>query len=504
MSWTQTPRDQYPELFEAVQSGHVFDDSKTFVDAIPRRTVKEINRAFRRDHRTADFDIKAFVLAHFDLPEEPDTSTLTGSHPPVVEYIEALWKILTRAADDRSESSSLIPLPRPYVVPGGRFREIYYWDSYFTMLGLAQSGHVDRVRDMVDNFAYLIDEIGFVPNGNRSYFCSRSQPPFFSLMVELLAECHDDPSILVHYQPQLLGEYEFWMSGAASLQRDGDAHRRVVRTSAGVLNRYWDDDPSPRQESYAEDVSLAGRVERDSEPLYRDVRAACESGWDFSSRWFADGHSFETVCTTSILPVDLNALMYNLERRIADNFAGEGNATEAAKFAERADARRQLLTTLFFDDDSGVFVDVRCDDLRPTGVPSLAMVFPLFFGISSKQQAGSVARALEQEYLCPGGWVTTRQDTGQQWDAPNGWAPLQWIVYRALCDYGYDAAAREGAARWINNNRVTYESTGRLLEKYDVVSAGHAGVGGEYVVQDGFGWTNGVLLRMMRELDAGA
>src|SRR5262249_44692964 len=152
--------------------------------------------------------------------------------------------------------SSLLPLPRPFVVPGGRFREVYYWDTYFTMLGLVESGHQKLVQDLVDNFAYLIDTYGHVPNGNLTYYLSRAQPPFFFKMVGLLS-ADDEAKAFAQYLPELKKEYAFWMEGAEAL-RPGMAHRRVVAFPDGsVLNRYWDDRETARDESYREDMTLA-------------------------------------------------------------------------------------------------------------------------------------------------------------------------------------------------------------------------------------------------------
>ena len=131
----------------------------------------------------------------------------------VEKHINVLWDILTRKPDDK-DPGTLIALPNPYIVPGGRFGEIYYWDSYFTMLGLKVAGKVDMIENMVDNFAYLIDTIGFIPNGNRTYFTTRSQPPFFAAMVQLLGETKGNQSeTLAKYLPQLEKEYAFWMQG---------------------------------------------------------------------------------------------------------------------------------------------------------------------------------------------------------------------------------------------------------------------------------------------------
>lgn len=196
--------------------------------------------------------------------------------------------MLTRSTVEVEKWDSLLPLPKPYVVPGGRFREVYYWDSYFTMLGLAESGHWDKVEDMVSNFAAEIDAWGHIPNGNRSYYLSRSQPPFFSFMVELLAT-HDGDRVLKTWLPQMEKEYQYWMKGADALE-PGKANQRVVRMEDGaLLNRYWDDNDTPRPESWLDDVTTAkNNPNRPATEIYRDLRSAAASGWDFSSRWMDD------------------------------------------------------------------------------------------------------------------------------------------------------------------------------------------------------------------------
>jgi alpha,alpha-trehalase len=227
MAQVKGPDEIYGELFALVQRRRVFRDSKTFADAVPKHDVAQIMAAFAKLDVTEDQRIRAFVEEHFDFPATHDDVSVEKVLPPR-ERIEQLWDLLSRAADRVHVNSSLLELPRPYIVPGGRFREVYYWDSYFTMLGLAEAQRFDRIEDMVENFAYLIDHIGFIPNGNRSYFCTRSQPPFFVLMVELLASVRNDPAILRRYRPQLLREYDFWMAGADTLTSEGSAtHRRA-------------------------------------------------------------------------------------------------------------------------------------------------------------------------------------------------------------------------------------------------------------------------------------
>src|SRR5690606_31333230 len=136
------------------------------------------------------FNLKEFVTQNFDLPERPKSDFKTDSMVSMREHITKLWPVLTRKADQYNANASLIPLPDQYIVQGGRFSEIYYWDSYFTMLGLKSQGKYELIENMVRNFGFLIDSLGFIPNGNRNYYLSRSQPPYFSLMVKLLEE-HD-------------------------------------------------------------------------------------------------------------------------------------------------------------------------------------------------------------------------------------------------------------------------------------------------------------------------
>ncbi len=500
MTKISTPDQIYSTLFEAVQASHIFGDSKSFVDASPKFDPAVILRSFEEKNQEEGFDLEAFVDSNFKLPDNEKECLESDKRRPVRQHIELLWDVLTRTADTEDPNSSLIALPRPYIVPGGRFREIYYWDSYFTMLGLAASGRVDLVENMVANFAYLIDQIGFVPNGNRTYFCSRSQPPLFSLMVELLAEKKRDPSVIQFFLPQLVMEHEFWLSGSDTLDKDKTITRRVIAKDGGYLNRYWDDSDMPRQESHAEDLELAKSTDREAAELFRDVRAACESGWDFSSRWLEDDRSMASIRTTKIVPVDLNAMLYQLESVLARGFMQAGNAQQASFFESCAEHRKELIQTVFFDDESGYFGDVLLPDLKPSGKLTLATVFPLFFDLATPEQAKRVAKIIHREFLRPGGWVTSLNNSGQQWDAPNGWAPLQWVVYIGLRNYGYVKEAETGAKRWVKNNLSVYRSSGKLLEKYNVEKIGSVARGGEYAVQDGFGWTNGVLLGFLDEL----
>ena len=437
---------------------------------------------------------------NFQLPRAAGEGFRTDPDRSMEEHVRALWPALTRPADTADPRSSLIPLPHAYVVPGGRFREVYYWDSYFTMLGLLESGRTDLVRSMLDNFAHLVRTIGHVPNGNRSYYLGRSQPPYFAAMVGLYAAATDTAQAL-RWLEALEAEHAFWMDGADRLA-PGQAHRRVVRLRDGtVLNRYWDDLPLPRPESYREDHALGATLpEPHRMAFYRNVRAAAESGWDFSSRWMRDPAELRSLETTGLVPVDLNSLLYHAERTIAAlrAFRGRpGDAEVAARFAGAAEERRRALLAAAWDPEQGFFFDVRWrSGERVTDRPTLAAAVPLYFGLATPEQARSVAARLERDFLRAGGFVTTTIASGQQWDAPNGWPPLQWLAMEGVRRYGHARLADTARSRWLALNRRTYAATGKMTEKYDVVDPAREAGGGEYPTQDGFGWTNGVALAL--------
>ncbi|KRF02187.1 trehalase [Frateuria sp. Soil773] len=497
---TLTPADRYQELFTAVQLGGVFDDSKTFVDCVPRGEPERILDAYRARCAQEGFDLGRFVQRHFVPPVVHRSHYVSVPGQPLREHIDGLWDVLTRHPREHPPNSSLLPLPERYVVPGGRFRELYYWDSYFTMLGLAESGRRGLLRSMADNFAYLIDTYGHVPNGNRTYYLSRSQPPVFALMVELF-EQHGLCEAL-DYLPQLRQEYAWWMEGADDL-RPGEARRHCVRLEDGsLLNRYWDDRDTPREESHGEDVATAQRSARPPHEVYRELRAGAASGWDFSSRWCDGPDDLSSIRTTAILPVDLNGLLYKLERQIALLSRAGGDDAQAERFRRRAEARHAAIDRRLWDDEAGLYLDFDWQrDARRDAFTAAASA-PLYVGLASRRQARHTAQALRDRLLRPGGLGTSECTSGEQWDQPNGWAPLQWLAIRGLRNYGETALADDIAQRWLHTVGRLYQRESKLVEKYALPrrqddAAG--GGGGEYPLQDGFGWTNGVTRRLLHE-----
>jgi alpha,alpha-trehalase len=494
------PSEQYAALYRDVQLAHLFPDSKTFADMVPLVAPAQIAATYDTAKQQPNFSLADFVKRNFTLPSRTAKTYVSDPNQDVVGHIDTLWNVLRREPDaTASPWSSLLPLPHAYIVPGDRFDEIYYWDSYFIMLGLEQSGQHELVVDELKNFATLIDRYGHIPNGNRTYYLSRSQPPFFAQMVRLVAD-KDGDGVYVQYLPELQREYAYWMNGSDGLPA-GQANRHVVRLVDGtLLNRYWDERAAPRDESYREDVLTAQQTpQRDSAQLWRNLRAGGETGWDFSSRWFADGKTLATVDVTSLVPVDLNCLLVDLERTLAKAYRLRGDVTHAENMERRAATRADTIRRVLWDPQLQAFGDYDFEHRTLTHRLTAATVYPLYTGVASRQQAKTVAATMQRELLRPGGLATTQVNSGQQWDAPNGWAPLQYLAVIGLRRYSEPALAQTIATRWIRTNVAYYQHTGKLVEKYDVDAAtpGVAAGGGEYPLQDGFGWTNGVLRALL-------
>jgi len=289
-----------------------------------------------------------------------------------------------------------------------------------------------------------------------------------------------------------------------------------------VLNRYWDDfweeslSPrvQPRTEAYHEDIAAFALTDKykpeDTDNFFRHIRAAAESGWDFSSRWFRpepDGRSGirrgrPTIRTTKILPVDLNALLFGMEKKL-DKWTDNRDYD----YATAAARRKQAILDYFWNDELGWFFDycLEAGEEGQTDVWSLAGAYPLFTKLFDSEdkddtaKVGKMVRAIRERFLRKGGVVTTLMETGEQWDYPNGWAPLQWIVVRGLLNYEHRELALEIARRFVACVGWTYKREGRILEKYNVCEPEAMAGGGEYDVQYGFGWTNGVVKALMNE-----
>lgn len=466
------------DLFVDLHCSGLWIDEKAISDSILRAPAGEICAAYDAARAQGHVDLQAFYDRWFTPAHPPGPAFHTDPDHDALAHLEAVWPQLTRPADDIKERSTRFPLPHPYVIAGGRFQEAYYWDSYFTQLGLLRSGRTALVRDMLDNFAYALREIGFVPNGFRSYFLTRSQPPFFSSMVADYGSATGDPAAaFARYLPAMEAEYRFFTE--------------TPRTHGG-LARYWDAGDGPRIEMYATDLEWQDHAA--AHPgFFRELRAACESGWDFSSRWLDDPRDLGSIRTTRIWPVDLNCLMLRMEELLAEA-SSEAAPERSARYSAAADTRRAAISERFFDEARGYFFDLSIEDGTPLAVTSAAGLFPLWAGAATQAQAARAADWAERHLLRAGGLLTTDIDSGQQWDSPNGWAPLQWIAVQGLRRYGFDDRAETLRQRWLATCDAVFRETGKFVEKYNVLDPLSPSGGGEYELQDGFGWSNGVYL----------
>lgn len=553
-------------LLHAVQMAGVFPDSKHFVDMPIKRnsSVFQILVDFDRQQlgmtgylsRTAGYEalLRRFLADHFD-PPGTDLLPVTPYDyheyvkPPMITAIpdpeqrdwalalHHLWRHLGRVPNAQVVSSFLHAKarrvsdsrcrvsPNVLIVPGGRFRESYYWDSYWIVQGLLVSDMAQTARGVVNNLLQYVAEFGFVPNGGRVYYLTRSQPPLLSDMVHLVALNGSDQDGLPIYDaaylnvsvPILEREYQFWMQRGPGGHAVEFSRRcsecRTERTF--VLNRYISMGNRPRPESYREDYSIAAEIYGDTtedghdieakkDRYYNDLTAAAESGWDFSSRWFRDPMEMKTIETSEVVPVDLNAFLYRMERNMVAFHDYLGDHERAAYFARAAEDRIQAMNEILWSEEQGAWKDFLLENNTHSSVVSVSDYTPLWanaFDAANNTRLERILDSLKSSGLLKvGGIQTTTTMTGQQWDAPNAWPPEQDIVIGGLLAMNLSAAqdlARSLTQTWVHTSLAAWRETGLMFEKYNASAVGALGVGGEYFPQFGFGWTNGVILKFL-------
>lgn len=434
--------------------------------------------------------------------------------------VHSLWLQLARKVapnvEEEPDQHTLLPLPHPVVVPGSRFREAYYWDSYWIIRGLLVSKMFDTAKGVVENLIHLARVYGFVPNGGRAYYENRSQPPLLSAMVREVYAATNDVHLLEDALPVLIQEHKYWTSGPKQVII---SDKKGLKHSLSRYNANW---KAPRPESFTIDKQVAQGVLRSKQQfLYHDIASAAESGWDFSSRWMRDQMNLTTLFTSSIVPADLNAYLYQMETNIALMAGILGNKTVAAKFAEAAKARSLAMHSILWNDDMGQWFDYKLDP-HECNVQSHQRVYswhksnqskiiaasnfiPLWCGVldTGDSRISKLITALKESGLLhSAGIATSLKETGQQWDFPNAWPPLQHMIIEGLAFSGSERGkklARNIAHKWIETNYAVFEKTSHMQEKYSATVCGDVGGGGEYLLQTGFGWSNGVVLSLLNQ-----
>ena len=405
----------------------------------------------------------------------------------------------------------LLYLPQPYVVPGGRFNEMYGWDSYFILRGLLRDGMVREAQGMADDFLYEVRNYGKVLNANRSYYLTRSQPPFLTAMVQLVYRRTHDRQWIENALPAIETYYRYWTF---------EPHL----TPATGLSRYYDLGEGPAPEVIASERDPGGRThyERVREyfrshhsdgidkyydargdqltPLfYKADRAMRESGFDPSGRF--GPFSIDIV---DYNPVCLNSLLYLMELQTAELMRDiPARAHEAAEWDKRAHERAALINRLMWNDRDGLYEDYDFVHRRTRYYPFLTTFYPLWAGIATAAQAKRVVENLPL-FERAGGLQTSTADSGDQWDAPFGWAPLELIAVEGLRKYGYEQDANRISEKFLSMVAGQYRKEGTILEKYDVVrrtSELNREIRFGYRTNEaGFGWTNAVFTNLLDAL----
>ncbi len=413
----------------------------------------------------------------------------------------------------------LLYLPRPYVVPGGRFNEMYGWDSYFIQVGLLADGETEKARDMVENFLYEIEHYGTILNANRTYYLTRSQPPFLTEMILGVYERTKDKEWLRRTRPAIEAYYRFWTTephlvpetGLSRYYDFGDGPAQEVlsdekddmgRTHYDRIREHYRDHPDAAKGDY----DLGRYYDRKADQLtglfYKGDRSMRESGFDPSNRF-----GLFNVDIVHYTPVCLNTLLFRMETEAALIEEALGAPDKAREWRGRAEARHAAVDRYLWDEASGLYFDYDFETKARRRYEFATTFYPLWAGLASKTQATRVRDNLRL-FEAPGGLLTSTRVTGNQWDAPYGWAPLQMIPIDGLRRYGYDEDADRVSRKFLSMVVEDFEEHGAIVEKYDVQrrkSDVAAGIKFGYSAnQVGFGWTNAAFLDLLAGLEARA
>ncbi len=403
------------------------------------------------------------------------------------QFIRNTWKdtIVTQTEDE----GTLLGLPYPYTCPtvNSTFREIYYWDTYFTNKGLILCGMAYQAKNNVDNMLYLVNKYGFMPNGNRTYYLANSQAPFLSQMVKDVYEYYKDPVWLKSAYEILLKEYNgFWM------------RERITKSG---LNRYYynffnakhlDDMYKQAYERIVEVDKIYGDKAKDKEYVVHCFGANCEAGWDCNPRFQGQ----QVNCNW----VDLNSNLYEYEKNFV-YFAKELNLA-ADEWEQKAQNRAELMRKYLWN--GKYFTDYNFETGEHCPVISSPSFYPMAVGLCNKAEAESTMGILKDLEFPYGISVCAPNDVpgNYQWDYPNGWPCQQYQVAKALVNYGYIEDAKRIANKYINLADKVFDETGYLWEKYNVQD-GNIEATNEYDMPDMMGWSAGVYIAFEEFLKTG-
>ncbi|KAJ8912204.1 hypothetical protein NQ315_003808 [Exocentrus adspersus] len=518
------------ELLDTVQRAEIFEDSKTFVDMTqanpPSKTLENFEQFKQQtNNNPSKEDIRKFVEDNFSEEAELDLWSPSdfNNNPRFLQRIDdvvvrdfarnlvGIWPTLARRIKsevaENPDRHSLIPVPNGFIIPGGRFRELYYWDSYWIMEGLLLSEMHKTVQGMLENLLSFVERYGYVPNGGRVYYLNRSQPPLLTLMVGLYVDATNNTKWLRKNIGTLETELKWWLTNRImAVEKNGVKY---------TLAHFGSDSGTPRPESYLEDIkTCAGYTEQNrKEDCYKDLKGGAESGWDFSSRWIFDPQggteaNLTSIQTRRVAPVDLNAYLCKAFEQLSRFYLKLGNPAKALYWKEKADTWKKTIDLVLYDKEDGIWYDYDVNLSQPRKIFYPSNFAPLwtesYQPFLGREYGFRAAKYFTDKGINSyrGGIPTSLQYSGEQWDFPNAWPPLQELIILGFKRSGDPDAvqlAESFAKRWIDSNIRGYNQNNEMFEKYDAINSGQYGGGGEYTVQTGFGWTNGVALALINE-----
>jgi alpha,alpha-trehalase len=512
-----------------------------------REAWNTLTRSMTDCHSLVDIKVTANPILY--LPAEvatpPEVSLLSEKCQVRVEHLPRRIEKLGDLMPQELPAAGLLYLPNPYVVPGGRFNEMYGWDSYFIILGLEADHHEAMAKGMVDNFLFQIEHYGAVLNANRTYYLTRSQPPFLTSMIRAVYENPasfpatpagraEARSWLEHAYTLAQKDYSTWIrpehkAGTTGLARyfdfgagpvpemadDSTYYSDVIRwlvahpkaVSGGEAGAQYlvkgSENPSDSEAARLKQTSCDVKISvvclhayadgyRLTKDFYVGDRAMRESGFDPSFRFGPFSGS-----THHYAPVCLNSLLYRYERDLEHIALLLGKGNEAARWGKRAQMRDAAIHRYLWKPEQGVFADYIFDKRKSSDYGYISSLYPLWAGVASREEAKKVVAKLNL-FERAGGLSMSNTNSGMQWDEPFGWAPTNWISVAGLEAAGFRSDATRLAEKWNATVDQGFAHDETIREKYNVVS-GNANVqvsAGYKTNVIGFGWTNAVYLKM--------
>ncbi|XP_050295074.1 trehalase-like [Anthonomus grandis grandis] len=516
------------KLLDTVQRSRIFSDSKTFVDMSLNSSPELILQSFDNfmnstNNSPTKEELLEFVNIHFtpsneleewspnDFTENPKflEKIMNEEIKQFASDLVKIWPSLGRKVKSQvfkePEKYSLIGVPNGVIIPGGRFREFYYWDSYWIIKGLLLSEMTQTAKGIIENLLYMVEKYEFVPNGGRVYYLNRSQPPLLTHMVGLYLNYTGDIEWVQKILPLLEKELNYWLN------------QKTIKVEKNqktyYLAHYASNSDTPRPESYYEDINTCEyfiqNIER--KHCFQGLKSGAESGWDFSSRWFFDQDggvktNLTHIDAQRVIPVDLNAFLCSAFRQLASFHSKLGDTKKSIKWAQLSKEWLSSIEELLYDSEDGIWYDYDMVLQRHRKMFFPSNFVPLWTGSYNVVLRNKYGQRAADYFNTnrigefKGGIPASLDDNNEQWDLPNAWPPLQEFVILGLWNTGNKMArkiALTSADQWIYANLKGFKEQTAMFEKYDAIKVGQYGGGGEYEVQKGFGWTNGVALNLI-------